>query len=199
MSRKLASKFYVNDLKDDIYQDKTKTLLLVVDEQPKLMTTMENGERTTTNTLALIKAFKEYEMNYLATEQYPKGLGRSDERILAEISEEKIFAKSLFDAAIPEVVAFIKENGIKKVLVTGAEGHICIYQTVRSLLDMGLEVFLVEDAVSSFTEDLKVTALRSLENMGAVIVNTEMVLFDLARDAKDSHFKFISNLVKSLR
>lgn len=199
MSRKLASKFYVNDLKDDIYQDKTKTLLLVVDEQPKLMTTMENGERTTTNTLALIKAFKEYEMNYLATEQYPKGLGRSDERILAEISEEKIFAKSLFDAAIPEVVAFIKENGIKKVLVTGAEGHICIYQTVRSLLDMGLEVFLVEDAVASFTEDLKATALRSLENMGAVIVNTEMVLFDLARDAKDSHFKFISNLVKSLR
>lgn len=199
MSRKLASKFYVNDLKDDIYQDKTKTLLLVVDEQPKLMTTMENGERTTTNTLALIKAFKEYEMNYLATEQYPKGLGRSDERILAEISEEKIFAKSLFDAAIPEVVAFIKENGIKKVLVTGAEGHICIYQTVRSLLDMGLEVFLVEDAVASFTEDLKATALRSLENMGAVIVNTEMVLFDIARDAKDSHFKFISNLVKSLR
>lgn len=199
MSRKLASKFYVNDLKDDIYQDKTKTLLLVVDEQPKLMTTMENGERTTTNTLALIRAFKEYEMNYLATEQYPKGLGRSDERILAEISEEKIFAKSLFDAAIPEVVAFIKENGIKKVLVTGAEGHICIYQTVRSLLDMGLEVFLVEDAVASFTEDLKATALRSLENMGAVIVNTEMVLFDLARDAKDSHFKFISNLVKSLR
>ncbi|WP_297789094.1 isochorismatase family protein [uncultured Anaerococcus sp.] len=199
MSRKLASKFYVNDLKDDIYQDKTKTLLLVVDEQPKLMTTMENGERTTTNTLALIKAFKEYEMNYLATEQYPKGLGRSDERILAEISEEKIFAKSLFDAAIPEVVAFIKENGIKKVLVTGAEGHICIYQTVRSLLDMGLEVFLVEDAVASFTEDLKATALRSLENMGAVIVNTEMVLFDIARDAKDIHFKFISNLVKSLR
>ena len=64
---------------------------------------------------------------------------------------------------------------------------------------MGLEVFLVVDAVASFTEDLKATALRSLENMGAVIVNTEMVLFDLARDAKDSHFKFISNLVKSLR
>ena len=35
--------------------------------------------------------------------------------------------------------------------------------------------------------------------MGAVIVNTEMVLFDLARDAKDPNFKYISNLVKSLR
>ena len=64
---------------------------------------------------------------------------------------------------------------------------------------MGLEVFLVEDAVSSFTEDLKKTSLSSLGQMGAVLVNTEMVLFDIARDSKDPHFKFISNLVKSLR
>lgn len=199
MARKLDSKFYINSLEEDIYQNRHKTLLLVVDEQPKLMKTMENGEKTVTNTLTLLKAFKEYDMNYLATEQYPKGLGRSDERILDLIEDEKIFAKSLFDAAIPEVRDYIEEKEITKVLVVGAEGHVCIYQTVRSLLDMGLEVFLVEDAVSSFTEDLKKTALTSLKQMGAVLVNTEMVLFDIARDSKDPHFKFISNLVKSLR
>lgn len=199
MERKLASKFYINSLEEDIYQNREKTLLLVVDEQPKLMKTMENGEKTVTNTLTLLKAFKEYDMNYLATEQYPKGLGRSDDRILELIEGEKIFAKTLFDAAIPEVVDYIEKEEITKVLVVGAEGHVCIYQTVRSLLDMGLEVFLVEDAVSSFTEDLKKTALSSLGQMGAVLVNTEMVLFDIARDSKDPHFKFISNLVKSLR
>lgn len=199
MSRKLDSKFYINSLEEDIYQNREKTLLLVVDEQPKLMKTMENGEKTVTNTLTLLRAFKEYDMNYLATEQYPKGLGRSDDRLLDLIEDEKIFAKTLFDAAIPEVRDYIEEKEITKVLVVGAEGHVCIYQTVRSLLDMGLEVFLVEDAVSSFTEKLKATALSSLGQMGAVIVNTEMVLFDIARDSKDSHFKFISNLVKSLR
>lgn len=199
MERKLDSKFYINSLEEDIYQNRQKTLLLVVDEQPKLMKTMENGEKTVTNTLTLLKAFKEYDMNYLATEQYPKGLGRSDERIFDLIEDEKIFAKSLFDAAIPEVRDYIEEKEITKVLVVGAEGHVCIYQTVRSLLDMGLDVFLVEDAVSSFTEDLKKTALTSLKQMGAVLVNTEMVLFDIARDSKDPHFKFISNLVKSLR
>lgn len=199
MSRKLDSKFYINSLEEDIYQNREKTLLLVVDEQPKLMKTMENGEKTITNTLTLLKAFKEYDMNYLATEQYPKGLGRSDDRLLDLIEDDKIFAKTLFDAAIPEVVSYIEKEEITKVLVVGAEGHVCIYQTVRSLLDMGLEVFLVEDAVSSFTEDLKKTALTSLGQMGAVIVNTEMVLFDIARDSKDPHFKFISNLVKSLR
>ena len=199
MERKLDSKFYINSLEEDIYQNREKTLLLVVDEQPKLMKTMENGEKTVTNTLTLLKAFKEYDMNYLATEQYPKGLGRSDDRILELIEDEKIFAKTLFDAAIPEVVDYIEKEEITKVLVVGAEGHVCIYQTVRSLLDMGLEVFLVEDAVSSFTEELKATALISLGQMGAVLVNTEMVLFDIARDSKDPHFKFISNLVKSLR
>lgn len=199
MSRKLDSKFYINSLEEDIYQNRQKTLLLVVDEQPKLMKTMENGEKTVTNTITLLKSFKEYGMNYLATEQYPKGLGRSDDRLLELIEDDKIFAKTLFDAAIPEVVSYIEKEEITKVLVVGAEGHVCIYQTVRSLLDMGLEVFLVEDAVSSFTEDLKKTALSGLGQMGAVIVNTEMVLFDIARDSKDSHFKFISNLVKSLR
>ena len=199
MGRKLDSKYYINSLEEDIYQNREKTLLLVVDEQPKLMKTMENGEKTLTNTLTLLKAFKEYDMNYLATEQYPKGLGRSDDRLLELIEDEKIFAKTLFDAAIPEVVDYIEKEEITKVLVVGAEGHVCIYQTVRSLLDMGLEVFLVEDAVSSFTEDLKKTSLSSLGQMGAVLVNTEMVLFDIARDSKDPHFKFISNLVKSLR
>ena len=176
MSRRLDSKFYVNSLEDGLYQNKKKTLLLVVDEQPKLMTTMENGEKTIINTLSLVKAFKEYDMAYLATEQYPKGLGRSDDRLLEEIEEGKIFSKTLFDAAID-----------------------CIYQTARSFLDMGLDVFLVEDAISSFSEGLKLTAMGSLEKMGAVRVNTEMILFDLARDAKDPHFKFISALVKSAR
>ncbi|WP_276880814.1 isochorismatase family protein [Anaerococcus tetradius] len=199
MSRRLDSKFYVNSLEDGLYQNKKKTLLLVVDEQPKLMTTMENGEKTIINTLSLVKAFKEYDMAYLATEQYPKGLGRSDDRLLEEIEEGKIFSKTLFDAAIDEVREFIEKEGIEKVLVTGAEGHICIYQTARSFLDMGLDVFLVEDAISSFSEGLKLTAMGSLEKMGAVRVNTEMILFDLARDAKDSHFKFISALVKSAR
>ena len=199
MSRRLDSKFYVNSVEDGLYQNKKKTLLLVVDEQPKLMTTMENGEKTIINTLSLVKAFKEYDMAYLATEQYPKGLGRSDDRLLEEIEEGKIFSKTLFDAAIDEVREFIEIEGIEKVLVTGAEGHICIYQTARSFLDMGLDVFLVEDAISSFSEGLKLTAMGSLEKMGAVRVNTEMILFDLARDAKDPHFKFISALVKSAR
>lgn len=199
MERKLASKYYINSLEGDKYSKKDQTMLLVVDEQPKLMKTMENGELTVLNTLVLIKAFKEYDMPILATEQYPKGLGKSDQRLLEEIPEDKIYEKTIFDAATPEVLDFIKENNITNVVVVGAEGHVCIYQTIRSLLDLGLNVFFVKDAISSYTEELKETSAQTLAEMGAVVVNTEMLLFDIAYDSKDSHFKVISNLVKEMR
>lgn len=199
MERKLASKYYINSLEGDKYSKKDQTMLLVVDEQPKLMKTMENGELTVLNTLVLIKAFKEYDMPILATEQYPKGLGKSDQRLLDEIPEDKIFEKTIFDAATPEVLDFIKENNITNVVVVGAEGHVCVYQTVRTLLDLGLNVFFVKDAISSYTEELKETSANLLGQMGAAVVNTEMILFDIAYDSKDSHFKVISNLVKEMR
>ena len=200
MERKLDSKFYTNSLTSDgLYTDRTKTLLLVVDIQPKLMVSVEEGERVTKNTVGLIKAFKAYDLPIIATEQYPKGLGRSDERILDELDGEKIFPKTSFNALIPEVLDYIEENDIKNVVVTGAEGHICIYQTIRSLLDLGLNVFYVDDAIGSFTNDLKDGAKASLRDMGAVLVNTELILFDIAIDSKDSNFKLISNLVKELR
>lgn len=199
MERKLASKYYINSLEGDKYSKKDQTMLLVVDEQPKLMKTMENGELTILNTLVLIKAFKEYQMPILATEQYPKGLGKSDQRLLEEIPEDKIFEKTIFDAATPEVLDFIKENNITNVVVVGAEGHVCVYQTVRTLLDLGLNVFFVKDAISSYTEELKETSENLLGQMGASVVNTEMLLFDIAYDSKDSHFKVISNLVKEMR
>lgn len=201
MERKLKSKYYINsfDKEDKIYDKKNKTLLLVIDEQPKLMNVMENGELTVLNTLVLIKAFKEYQMPILATEQYPKGLGRSDQRLLDILDDDKIYPKTLFDAATAEVLEFIEKNKIKNVVITGAEGHVCVYQSVRTLLDLGLNVFLVEDAVASFKEEQKNLAIKTLSKMGAVIYNTEMVLFDLARDSKDPHFKVISNLVKEMR
>lgn len=199
MERKLASKYYINSLEGDKYSKKDQTMLLVVDEQAKLMKTMENGELTVLNTLVLIKAFKEYQMPILATEQYPKGLGKSDQRLLDQIPEDKIFEKTIFDAATPEVLDFIKENNITNVVVVGAEGHVCVYQTVRTLLDLGLNVFFVKDAISSYTEELKETSANLLGQMGAAVVNTEMILFDIAYDSKDSHFKVISNLVKEMR
>lgn len=195
------NRFFVNTKAEssDVYDLRDNTMLLIVDIQPKLMNTMEKGEEGTVRAEALAKSFRTYGMHILATEQYPKGLGRLDDRLLEYVENDYVFDKTLFDACINPVNDYIAKNGISNVVVVGAEAHVCVYQTVRSLRNAGLNVFLVEDAVNSGTDKLKKTAIRAMRDMGTVIVNTEMVLFDLAHDAKDEHFKMIQNMVKELR
>ena len=201
MERKLDDKYFINTFDEDtkIYSKKENTLLLIVDEQPRLMNALENGEEAVVNTIALIKAFEKYDMPIIATEQYPKGLGSTDDRILEKLDQENIFEKTIFDAATAEVLDFIEKNNIKKVVITGAEAHICVYQTTRSLLNLGIDVFLPKDALASFKESQKEEALKTLREMGAVRTETETLLFDLARDSKDPNFKFISRLIKDMR
>ncbi|MCI5839400.1 MAG: isochorismatase family protein [Peptoniphilaceae bacterium] len=177
--------------------DKEKTLLLIIDVQDKLMNTLFEKEKTIQNISALIKAFKVYSMKIIATEQYPEGLGRSNELILKNV--ENIFPKRSFDGYTKEVEKYCKENEITKILITGAETHICVFQTARRLLEEGYDVFIIEDGVTSFDKTNKNTGKGALRDIGAQIINTEIALFEIANTSEDPHFKEISKIVKENR
>ena len=181
------------------YDNKENTILLVIDLQEKLMPAIYGSDKIIKNSKTLLKVFEMYGIKKIATEQYPKGLGQSVSEIKENLDDECIFSKTSFDAITDEVFSFLKENKITNVVITGAETHICVYQTVRRLLFEGYKVFVVEDAVSSFNEEQKKLGLKAMSDMGASLVNTEMIMFDLASNAKDENFKEISKMVKDLR
>ena len=60
----------------------------------------------------------------------------------------------------------------------------------------GYQVFLVADGVSSRTEDNYKNGLELMKEMGAIITNTETVLFDLIKKAGTPEFKALSKLIK---
>ncbi|MDU6547126.1 isochorismatase family protein [Anaerococcus vaginalis] len=200
MEREIGN-FYIEGYNFDTktYDNKDNTLLLVIDLQEKLMTAIYESEKIIKNSKTLIKVFEMYGIKKIATEQYPKGLGQSVDEIKENLDDEYIFSKTSFDAITDEVSSYLKENKITNVIITGAETHICVYQTVRRLLFEGYKVFVVEDAVSSFNKEQKDLGLKAMSDMGASLVNTEMLMFDLASDAKDENFKEISKMVKNLR
>lgn len=200
MEREIGN-FYIEGYNFDTktYDNKDNTLLLVIDLQEKLMPAIYESEKIIKNSACLLKVFEMYGIKKIATEQYPKGLGQSVSEIKENLDDENIFSKTSFDAITDEVSSYLKENKITNVIITGAETHICVYQTVRRLLFEGYKVFVVEDAVSSFNEKQKALGLKAMSDMGASLVNTEMIMFDLASDAKDENFKEISKMVKSLR
>jgi hypothetical protein len=68
-----------------------------------------------------------------------------------------------------------------------------VYQTVS---DLKANVWIVADAVSSRTAQNKDIALRRMTADGARLSSTEMVLFELLREAGTDEFRAIAALVK---
>ncbi len=181
---------------DQFTLERQETLLLVIDIQERLAPVIEGKDGVIANTKILIEAAKTMDFPLLATEQYPKGLGRTVPVLLDLIGEERILSKNSFTAYTPEVKAALEAQGRKKILIAGMETHVCVFQTVRDLLADGYQVYLVSDAVSSRTRTNYENGLDLMRSMGAVITNTETAIFDLLKVSGTPEFKAMSALIK---
>ena len=181
---------------DKFTLNRQDTVLMVIDIQEKLLPVMKHKDQVVDNNKILIRAAKEMDFPLLATEQYPKGLGRTVPDLLDLIGEDNIFAKNSFTAYTEEVKEALKSLGKKKVLITGMETHVCVFQTARDLINDGYEVFLVKDAVASRTKSNFLNGLDLMQSLGAVITNTETAVFDLLKISGTPEFKVMSKMIK---
>ena len=93
-------------------------------------------------------------------------------------------------------VASLQAKNISQVILCGIEAHVCVCQTALDLLEKGLLVFVVADAVSSRARENLRIGLERMREAGAVIVSTEMALFEVVEKAGTEEFKKILALVK---
>ena len=172
------------------------TVLFIIDIQDKLVPAMKYKDQVIDNNKILIKAAKEMEFPIVVTEQYPKGLGRTVTELLNLIDEKDIFAKNSFTAYTDEVKEKLKSLGKKKVIITGMETHICVFQTTRDLIRDGYQVFLCKDALASRTKENYINGLDLSKSMGAVISNTETLVYDLLKVSGTPEFKAMLKVIK---
>lgn len=177
--------------------NQTDAFLLVVDIQEKLVPAMSGKDAVINNTGILLQAAGLMGISAAFTEQYPRGLGHTLESLIAKRPDKaRVFEKISFDACTPEVLQEIRSSGKSQIILAGMETHVCVYQTIRRLLAEGYKVFLPEDAVCSRQQANKDNALQQIRDMGAVVTNTETILFDLLKVAGSPLFKQISALIK---
>jgi len=172
------------------------TSLLVIDFQEKLVPAMYRSEDTVKNAGILIKIATALELPTIVTEQYPKGIGHTVEPLSSLFEDFSPIEKMSFSACTTEVVEKLSSAPRQKILVTGIETHVCVFQTVRALLQKGYQVYVVSDAVSSRSEANYQNGLSLIREMGAVITNTETVLFDLLKESTHPKFKELSKLIR---
>jgi nicotinamidase-related amidase len=171
-------------------------VLLIIDIQEKLVPAVNRSEEVIKNSYILIATAQKLGIPVIATEQYPKGLGKTVPALAKYLDPQSVYEKVTFSACLPGVLSVLKSLGRKQVIVAGMETHVCVFQSVRDLLENDFQVFLPSDAVSSRTENNYQNGLDMMSSMGAVISNTETIFFDLLKRAGTPVFKELSRLIK---
>jgi len=181
---------------DKYIVNKEDAVLLLVDLQEKLMQAIVTHDKIRKNISILIKAARVMDIPVILTEQYPKGLGPTLPEIKQHADEALYIEKVKFSAFGHEMDDYLAKIDRRTIILTGVETHICVYQTARDLVANGLRVHTIIDAVGSRAESNHINGLQLMSEFGAVVNNTETVLFDMLKTASTPEFKQISALVK---
>ncbi len=171
--------------------------LLIVDVQGKLARLMHAKEALFENLQKLIKGVQVLNVPILCVEQNPAGLGPTIPEIADLLSDVTPISKMSFNSCRnAQFVAALEALNRRQVLIAGIETHICVYQTAASLLDMGYEVQVVADAVSSRNPSNQTIGLERMRDAGATLTSVETALFELLEVAEGDAFKAILDIVK---
>ena len=173
------------------------TCLLIIDVQQRILPVIKNHELVVENTLKLIKGFKAMGLPIYYTEQYPKGLGSTEEQILNELEGIKPIEKMSFSCSgAGELFNILKRKNHSQIVVCGIESHVCVQQTVLDLIENNFQVNLATDAVSSRKETDYNIALKRMRHHGTEVSTTESILFELLNVCGTDIFKQVSKIVK---
>ena len=181
-----------------------KCLLLIVDIQEKLLTNVHENKSLSLHTQKLLFFFNKLNLPIFITEQYPTGLGNTSNEVLNNsfTSKDENINYSLFEKTTfscfkdSNIKSAIKNSKKKQIVICGIETHICVLQTTLDLIKDGFSVFLVSDAMGARTKNSHDLGIQRMKSVGAHILNTEMVLFELLRDSKHELFKELSQLIR---
>lgn len=163
--------------------------LLVVDLQERFRDLIHGMPGIVANSSRLIRFCRQLDIPIRITEQYPRGLGHT----IPEI-------KDLLDVVPAEKLTFSCHGATAldrpQWILCGIETHVCVYQTVRDLLADGHQVAVAVDAVSSQTVADRDIGLAYMRDLGAQLMSTQMILFEILREAGTPAFKRVAGILK---
>jgi len=172
--------------------------LVIVDVQTKLAAAMvpEAMQSLIKNSMILVAAANLLDVPVLLTEQYAKGLGHSAPELLAALPNIKVIDKLNFSCMGEPKFSRKLTRDRSQMLLVGMEAHICILQTALDMLALGKQVFVVEDAIISRSQEHKANAIARMRDAGCIISNTESIVFEWLGRAEGENFKVISQLIR---
>lgn len=176
--------------------DPDRAALLVIDVQEAFRKAIPDFDAVAAATATMVRGVHEIGLPIIVTEQYPKGLGHTVPEVGDHLPDGvEPIAKTSFSALGAEGFDL---GGRDQAIVCGIEAHVCVNQTVLDLLDGGVEVHVVTDAVGSRTAANRELGLAKAQRAGAWLTSVETALFELLGAAGGDRFKAVQKLVLEL-
>ncbi len=180
--------------------DKARSILVVVDVQTRLMAAMqaEQREAVIAGASRLMRAAGLLDVPRIISEQYPRGLGSTEPRLLKHTPPvfERIEKTAFSVSGVKEFDELLAMSARQQVVLCGAEAHVCVAQSALQLLSKGVEVFVAADAVCSRDNGNRDNALARMRSAGVIVSNVESILFEWLGDAKNPAFRDVSSLIQ---
>ena len=187
--------------------DVSRSIVVVVDLQGKLMEMIERPAMVTAATIRLLKLAELFEVPVVLTEQYPRGLGGTRLEVRdafdALTTPKRFMEKTSFgccgDPGFEKLLHDLRpalDPSRRQIVMAGIEAHVCVMQTVLELIRHGSQVHLCWECVSGRGAEYRRHALERMAKAGAVLTNHESVAFEWARDKNHPQFRAMSALLK---
>lgn len=178
---------------------KCHAALLVVDVQDHILAAVDRNQEVLQTLLRVVSGCQILNLPIVISEQYPKGLGSTVEPLKTLLGENyKPWVKSTFSCLEDHsLYHHLLQLPIQQWILVGLEAHVCVLQTAKGLLNVGKQVTVLNDAISSRSIYDYSTAIAEMRDEGVRISSMETILFELLRDSQSPEFKSISQLVKS--
>lgn len=178
--------------------DASKAIFLQCDMQTVFKDKIYCMDSVLRTTKSLNIACGIFKIPLIITEHYVKAFGNTIDDLKTTWPEgSQVFEKTLFSMLTPDVKKALEQHSERKIVVLyGIETHVCVQQTALDLIELGYEVHLPVDGVSSQRKQDREAALTRLEKAGAFLTTSESLLFELCKDAKNEEFKKLLPLFK---
>jgi nicotinamidase-related amidase len=171
-------------------------LLLIVDVQQRLMPVIAETERVEKNCELLAQAARQLNIPIYITEQNPRHLGKTSDRLREAAADAPVLEKMSFSACTESVLRAIESSGRQTILMCGVEGHVCVLQTALDLREKNFTVFAARDAISSRTVANAEVGWQRMMGAGVLPTSAESAIFELLREAGTPEFRALLPLLK---
>ena len=171
--------------------------LLVIDIQEKLLPLIDQKEQVVAQAERAVRAAAVLNLPITLSEQYVKGLGATIPALAeaaggAPRAEKLAFSFCAEDACRERILSLRRPQ----VLLVGIEAHVCVQQPALDLGEMGLQPFVLADAVGSRRASDREVALERMRQGGVIVTTVESALFELLHASGTELFKRVLPLVK---